>query len=100
MPPSEKINQQMICQCLINHHSDNRFLALNSEDGWVLPQVELPDQWIAKIQYLIDHPEEQERMGHNSRKLAEEKFSMEEFKKIIHDEIFELIGKYKEKVTS
>ena len=47
------------------------------KDGWngFLVEPGNEKQLAEKIRYLIDNPEERERMGGNSRKLAEEKFN-------------------------
>ena len=47
------------------------------KDGWngFLVEPGNERQLAEKIRYLIDNPEERERMGRNSRKLAEEKFN-------------------------
>ena len=56
-------------------------------NGYLLPYHSSEEQWVEKIQYLINHPEERRRMGANSRKLAEEMFSMERFEKTIRQAI-------------
>jgi glycosyltransferase involved in cell wall biosynthesis len=67
---------------------------INGHNGFLIPYESTDQEWIEKIQYLIDHPEERERMGKNSRKLAEKKFSIENFKKTIHDTILKLLEEY------
>lgn len=64
---------------------------IDGYNGFLMPYNSSEDQWVEKIQYLINHPEERERMGRNSRKLAEEKFSMEKFSGVIRSAIKELV---------
>ncbi len=47
------LGEHMVCYCLIRHYFENRILGIEGDCGWMLPQVELPDQWIAKQVNLI-----------------------------------------------
>jgi len=62
-------------------------------NGFLMPYDSTQEQWAAKIKFLINNPEERIRMGQNSRKLAEEKFSMQKFEKTIRGVIDSLVDK-------
>ena len=64
---------------------------IDGHNGYLMPYNSTEEQWVLKIQYLINHSEERERMGRNSRKLAEEKFSMEKFSSVIRAAIEDLV---------
>lgn len=60
-------------------------------NGFLMPYESTQEAWVEKIRFLIDHPEERERMGKNSRKLAEENFSLEKFKEKLEKKIREFL---------
>ena len=43
----------MVCYCLISHHHESRILGIKNGTGWILPQIEIDDVWIAKQANLI-----------------------------------------------
>lgn len=43
----------MVCHCLVGHHDENRILGIKNDTGWMLPQIEIDDVWIAKQANLI-----------------------------------------------
>ena len=51
----------------------NRVVSDN-ENGYL---VKTEEEWLEKLRYLIDHPEERERLGKNARKTVLDKFSIE-----------------------
>lgn len=51
----------------------NRVITDN-ENGFL---VKTEEEWVAKLKYLIDHPEERKRIGTNARQTVLDKFSIE-----------------------
>ena len=66
---------------------------IDTYNGYLMPYNSIEEDWVQKISYLIEHPEERKRMGNNSRKLAEVKYSIEEFKETIENAIEQLTKK-------
>ena len=60
-------------------------------NGYLMPYASTEGEWIQRIRYLANHPEERKRMGLNSRKIAEEKYSLEKFEKTVYSAINALI---------
>jgi glycosyltransferase involved in cell wall biosynthesis len=46
----------------------------DNENGFI---VKTDDEWVNKLKYLIDHPQERKRLGLNARKTVIDKFSVE-----------------------
>lgn len=58
--------------CVVTNVVGNRDVIKNNHNGFVCNTV---DQFIQKIQYLIDHPEERERLGNQGRQDIENLYS-------------------------
>lgn len=56
----------------------NRII-VHGENGYL---VKTEDEWLETLKYLIDHPEERERVGRNARKTVLDRFSIEANKKV------------------
>lgn len=63
---------------------------IDDYNGYLMPYDSSEEEWVEKIQYLIDNPQERKRMGENSRKIAEEMFNMQRFEKIINHAFMEI----------
>lgn len=75
-----------------------REIVINNYNGYLMPYNSSPKEWAERIIYLVNNPEVLKKFSYNSRKLAEEKFSMEKFsakiKKVI-DFLIQLRSLYK-----
>jgi len=69
-------------------------LVKDGHNGYLISYESGEDEWVTKIQYLVDHPEERARMGANSRKLAEEMFGMEKFERTVREVLEKVSGTY------
>ena len=54
-------------------------IVTDGQDGFL---VGTQEEWLEKLRYLIDHPEERKRIGLNARQTVLEKFSLEANKKV------------------
>jgi glycosyltransferase involved in cell wall biosynthesis len=50
----------------------------DGENGYL---VRTPEEWVDKLRYLLDHPEERKRIGTRARQTVQDKFSVEANKK-------------------
>lgn len=60
--------------CIATNFGTNTLVIENKQNGFL---VDTPSEWKESLLYLIDHPEERERMGMLGRQAVEDNFSVE-----------------------
>lgn len=56
---------------------------IDGNNGCLMPYDSSEDEWAATIRYLVENPEQRQRMGRNARALAEEMFGLARFEGIV-----------------
>ncbi|MEW5894153.1 MAG: glycosyltransferase [Candidatus Omnitrophota bacterium] len=67
-----------------------REFIFDGDNGFLMPYKSGEEEWVEKIQYLIDRPEERKRMGRRSRWIAEKMFGMERFETLVRNVLSKL----------